>query len=476
MDSGIQIAVIDSGINENLTGEILIKNSLLVNDDNCIVEDGTVPKIDEFLHGTICALIIEKYCPGNVYTAIRILDHKGTGGVKKLEPALEWCYQNNIKLVNLSLGTTHYKEREILNRLINKYTYKGLVIVAAISNIGYFTFPASFANVIGTVKKETELPYAGDYIHLGIDTVAPSGHTVTLGNKKHTTSHSNSYAAPYITAMVCRMMAERGNCDIHRIKKYVREESVMPITDELYNPDWIYKAYMPRQKKQSKADYYFTVAMGTYDDVKQEVDTIVAYDKSDLEQIDIRSKNLIYLGNGDIQDVYTNGFKWSWQTRVQQIFRNQYRGNGLDIPLILLDMPDSLDQYYILVKLRELFGNDGYNAYAISMEPECVLYGIEYIPDMQPPLTDQLVRNFIEGQIYYKQNDLIIWSMPPARKTEVNNLYPDYDVEIRIKGSEILVYIEKNMIYSQEYDSLTENCISTVYDVLLNCMAEEEHE
>lgn len=53
MASGIQIAVVDSGINENLTGGILIKNHLLVDDENCIVEDGAVPKNDEFLHGTM---------------------------------------------------------------------------------------------------------------------------------------------------------------------------------------------------------------------------------------------------------------------------------------------------------------------------------------------------------------------------------------------------------------------------------------
>ncbi len=88
----------------------------------------------------------------------------------------------------------------------------------------------------------------------------------------------------------------------------------------------------------------------------------------------------------------------------------------------------------------------------------------------------KIVRDFIEGQIYYKQNDLILWNVSPARKTEVINLYPDYDAEIRIEGGELLVYIEKNMIYSQEYNSLMDNCISAVYDVLVNRMVEEEHE
>ncbi len=473
MGSGIQIAVIDSGINKRLTGGIPIKNCLLVDDDNQIAKDCAVPEDRDFLHGTICTLIIEKYCPGNVFTAIRILDRRGTGAVEKLEPALEWCYQNNIKLVNLSLGTTHYKERETLNRLINKYTYKGLVIVAAISNIGYFTFPASFANVISAVKKENGLSYTKDYLHLGIDTVVPAEHTVTLGNRRYKSTHSNSYAAPYVTAMVCRMMAEGEKCDIHEIKRYVRGKSATLMTDELYNPDWIYRAYMPTQKKQSKADYYFTVAQSRYDDVRQEIDTIIAYDKSELEQIDIDNRNLVYLGCDDIQNIHTDGFMWSPQTRVQQIVRNQYRGNGLQIPFILLDVAEPADQYYILTMLRQMFGEDGYSAYAVSMEPECVLYGIEYIPAIQFPIIESLVRNFIEGQVYYKQNDLILWSVHQANKARIDKLYPDYDVEIRIREKEILLYIEKNMIYTQEYDALTRDCIRTVYDVLVNCMEGE---
>ncbi len=80
-----------------------------------------------------------------MFNSIRILNQNGTGGVEKLEPAFRMVLQkNNIKIVNLSLGTTHFKEKDILKKLINRYTYKGLVFVAAISNIGLFYFPGKF--------------------------------------------------------------------------------------------------------------------------------------------------------------------------------------------------------------------------------------------------------------------------------------------------------------------------------------------
>ena len=86
----------------------------------------------------------------------------------------------------------HILKKKIFKKLINRYTYKGLVFVAAISNIGYFTFPASFTNVIGVANVESPLSYSKDYIHLGIDTVTISEHIIMLENKEHKTSPSNS--------------------------------------------------------------------------------------------------------------------------------------------------------------------------------------------------------------------------------------------------------------------------------------------
>ncbi len=470
-----KVVIIDNGIDDGLLCKDL-ETAIFINNSGKVRKDRVKRKDKAFQHGTICALILEKHCPNCILSSIRILDEEGKGAVDKIEPALEWCYQNNVKIVNLSLGTTHFGEYSKLNKLINKYVYRGLIIVAAVSNTGFFTFPASFTNVIGVATVESPLPYAKDYIHLGIDTAVPSEHMIVLGGKEHKTSLSNSYAAPYATALVNKEIIENGTCNIQKLKKFVREKSHIPMVDNLYNPDWVYMAYMQNKRNESKADYYFETVRGSYEKNKQNIDTIIVYSKSELEQINMENKNLIYLGNEDIQNIHISGFKWSWQTRVQQIVNNQYRGNGLEVPLIILDLAEPLDKYFILSKFRDLFGNDGYNAYTVSMEPESVLHRIEYIPDIQMPLTDRLVADFIEGQVYYKQSDLILWNVSKNQKSNINRLYPDCDVEILFNEGKIFVYIEKNIIYKQAYVDLTEECIRTIYDMLVSCMAEEENE
>ena len=58
----------------------------------------------------------------------------------------------------------------------------------------------------------------------------------------------------------------------------------------------------------------------------------------------------------------------------------------------------------------------------------------------------------------------------------VYTLYPEYDIEIIFNEVEVLVYIEKNMIYRQVYNTLPEDYISVVYDLIVRCLTEEEHE
>ena len=72
----------------------------------------------------------------------------------------------------------------------------------------------------------------------------------------------------------------------------------------------------------------------------------------------------------------------------------------------------------------------GYNAYTIGMEPECVLYALEYMPE---PVSDiDAWKNFIESQTFYKQSDLVIWCIPVEEQDKYLKVYPDCDVQISL--------------------------------------------
>ena len=471
-----RIAIIDNGINRELICKDKIQAQIVIDENNRCIEDKNEIQITDFQHGTFCALIVEKYNSHCILNSVRILDRNGKGGIEKIEPALEWCYQHNIRVVNLSFGTTNFNECEKLKKLVNKYAYNGMIIVAATANSGFVSYPASFTNVIGVATIGSPLSYSKDYMQMGIDTVVPSEHMVKMFDEEIRTSLSNSYAAPYVCALIANRLNIDQALDIKKLKEYAREQSRTEMVGGVYEPDWVYRAYVTGRKKTSRADYYFETVSGEFNEIREEVDTVIACSVADLESLDAKNKNVIYLGKEDIYNIDVQGFFWSRETRQQQILNNHYQGNSLEVPVVVLAIETAIDSFYILTELKRAFACDGYNAYTIEMEPECVLYGLEYMPE---PVSDyEAWKTFIESQVFYKQSDLVIWCVPLDDKEKFLKVYPDCDVEIIIcnEGENILAKFsfENEKIKKRISRLLDREEIEEIYHIIETKLTEDE--
>lgn len=471
-----RIAIIDNGINGDLICKDKIQAQIVIDENNRCIEDKNEIQITDFQHGTFCALIVEKYNSHCILNSVRILDRNGKGGIEKIEPALEWCYQHNIRVVNLSFGTTNFNECEKLKKLVNKYAYNGMIIVAATANSGFVSYPASFTNVIGVATIGSPLSYSKDYMQMGIDTVVPSEHMVKMFDEEIRTSLSNSYAAPYVCALIANRLNIDQALDIKKLKEYAREQSRTEMVGGVYEPDWVYRAYITGRKKTSRADYYFETVSGEFNEIREEVDTVIACSVADLESLDAKNKNVIYLGKEDIYNIDVQGFFWSRETRQQQILNNHYQGNSLEVPVVVLAIEAAIDSFYILTELKRAFACDGYNAYTIEMEPECVLYGLEYMPE---PVADyEAWKTFIESQVFYKQSDLVIWCVPLDDKEKFLKVYPDCDVEIILcnEGENILAKFsfENEKIEKRISRLFDREEIEEIYHIIETKLTEDE--
>lgn len=471
-----RIAIIDNGINGDLICKDKIQAQIVIDENNRCIEDKNEIQITDFQHGTFCALIVEKYNSYCMLDSVRILDKNGKGGIEKIEPALEWCYQHNIRVVNLSFGTTNFNECEKLKKLVNKYVYNGMIIVAATANSGFVSYPASFTNVIGVATIGSPLSYSKDYMQMGIDTVVPSEHMVKMFDEEIRTSLSNSYAAPYVCALIANRLNIDKALDIKKLKEYAREQSRTEMVGGVYEPDWVYRAYITGRKKTSRADYYFETVSGEFNEIREEVDTVIACSVADLESLDAKNKNVIYLGKEDIYNIDVHGFFWSRETRQKQILNNHYQGNSLEVPVVVLAIETAIDSFYILTELKRAFACDGYNAYTIEMEPECVLYGLEYMPE---PVSDyEAWKTFIESQVFYKQSDLVIWCVPLDDKEKFLKVYPDCDVEIILcnEGENILAKFsfENEKIEKRISRLLDREEIEEIYHIIETKLTEDE--
>lgn len=201
------IAVIDSGINDSKL--------------NCTIEryvaiNGSAVSVDESdfeidTHGTICAMIIDKYVSNLHIVSVRVLDDEWTGRTNDLCAAIKWCVDNGIKLINISVGTVLALDFNVVTKACNYAYDNGVIIVAAQNNRGRYALPACLPNVISVQsifpwRKRRELD-------VFTDIYAPGRHKIA--NRVYS-DECNSYACAYACALIANIL--KNDSTINKMK------------------------------------------------------------------------------------------------------------------------------------------------------------------------------------------------------------------------------------------------------------------
>ncbi|MNW43746.1 Subtilase family protein [compost metagenome] len=211
----IRVAIIDDGIDSNLNYfnanikyyEVLNHEVLHIaelNDKTAITS-----------HGTVCSWIFSNYCQGVHYEliSIKIIDPmvKKTS-IDDLIIALNWCSQNDIQLICMSIGTTYYKDFEKITNIVDNLVDKGIIMTAACNNDNLISFPASAKKVIGVrcdysdFLGEEEFTFIDDDIG-NINLVSSCNYEKLEKIVKVKIAKFNSFAVPYIGALICKSLA-----------------------------------------------------------------------------------------------------------------------------------------------------------------------------------------------------------------------------------------------------------------------------
>lgn len=405
--NSIKIAVIDNGI-DNTKIDFDLENKVYIDSaSGCITDDRDISDFT-FAHGTICACIIKNNSESSKLYSVRMLDENGGGLVDSLSPALKWCYLNGIRLVNLSFGTTHFHDKNKIREIINHYAYKGMIIVAATSNSGYTTYPASFSNVISVAAGEDFCYAELAQKEKGVDFIAPVKQGRFDEKAPYGIPRSNSYAAPYVTALIANILQENPSAGLTTIRKALCNGQKK--NTFFYAPDWIEAAWISEKCQKSEAAYYFKHIAGDLDACKDEIDTLVVVDKEELQKYSSKEKHIVYLGEDSIECSLTTGYFWSKEQRIEQITSSPKRKSEIEIPIIIIKLCEGQDTILTLDVLRSSFSKEGHNIYAVSSEIESVLYDLEYLPkELCSPSNSETVLDFLYWQSFYNQSDAILY-------------------------------------------------------------------
>lgn len=439
-----KIAIIDTGVDEAFLKKPL-KYKVYVNQENQCIADNIDHYKNNFVHGTICALIIEKYCSDFELSSVRILSEDGTGMIDSLQPAFEWCLKHEFFIVNLSLGTTYFKSKNLIKHLVNYYANQGLYIIAATANSGHITYPASFSNAISVAADNYKYCCFLANRHLGIDFIVSLRHTLEIDEQKVLIQKSNSYATPYVTAMVSNLFFDANLQSILNIKLAlaIDLQDNLYFQSECYEPDWICAATIITKKIYSRAKYYFKEVIGTVEDVLDQIDTIVIERVKELDKVIPYNKNIVFLGTLNIETKVKNNFFWSPQNRLKQILNCNYTKEQLDIPIIVCEFLDCIDEIFFLTELKLRFYENDYNMYPISLKPESVLYDLEYIPEAC--LEDEKIiylSSFMYWQTKHKQSDGIILGINHSSAIKQKKLLQIADIHLKMSSIENVYKID----------------------------------
>ena len=230
---GIKAVIIDDGvysdsfiderfINEDFIQTPNISMRLQVMEDNTIVEDNSEAYLS---HGTLCASVIGDLSPNSEFISIKVLDEQGQGYSAQLVCALEWCLENEIKLIHMSLGTTNYHDFSKVGTIINKLTQRDVIIVAAYSNMNIPSVPAHLPKVFGVRSDKDESLKNGEYFFDNSHNLREENSMVAHYDKtgKINVGVSNSFAAPVITSHILRLLNTNPNMKFKDILECLKE-------------------------------------------------------------------------------------------------------------------------------------------------------------------------------------------------------------------------------------------------------------
>lgn len=268
--SPVRVAVIDSGINTNLLGEIDILSGK--NFSGGLETDYD----DGYGHGSHVAGIIgaklsgddiDGIAPGIDIVPIKVFSDTGFGTTETLIAGLEYAISDeaNVDVINMSLSYDGINS--IIENLIALAEDKGIVVVAATSNgsnlwlntsdynnvkiknngliqtFNIVTYPAAFETVlaVGSVTKHSTENKVGisdfsnvaggrDGINTVVDVVAPGQGIVSWNELDDTTEimSGTSMATPHVAALAALIKNEYPDLTAPQIRTLIRETAYNP--------------------------------------------------------------------------------------------------------------------------------------------------------------------------------------------------------------------------------------------------------
>lgn len=148
MSTPIRIAMLDSGVFVNHP-----HIARPVSGGITMTPDGISAGYEDTLgHGTAVCALMQAMAPDAEVYSVKVFDRRLATTASIVVRAIEWCLEQRIDIVNLSLGTANADHRAQFAVAAERVQAAGAVLVSAYEVNGALMLPGSLPGVIGVVE------------------------------------------------------------------------------------------------------------------------------------------------------------------------------------------------------------------------------------------------------------------------------------------------------------------------------------
>ena len=230
---GIKVAVIDSGI-ANHEDLVISGGASFVSYTNSYHDDNG--------HGTHVAGIIGAknnaigtvgIAPDSSIYAVKSLDQNGSGYLSDIVAGVDWSIQNNMDIVNMSLGTTTHSST--LQQIVDTAYNKNILVVAAAGNNGTsdgsgdsVNYPARYSSAIAVSATDSSDNRASfSATGATIEVAAPGvGIASTYINNSYARMNGTSMAAPYAAGNLALMKQADSTLSAEALRMQLQQRTI----------------------------------------------------------------------------------------------------------------------------------------------------------------------------------------------------------------------------------------------------------
>ena len=224
--AGVRVALIDSGVNAQHSHVGFLAGGISF----AVTADGEVRESDDYAdrlgHGTALAGILRAKAPQVELYAVKIFTDRLVTSLAVLEAALLWGVQQNMKILNLSLGTANPDHRARLLEVVAQANAAGTLLVASAPPGRADVFPAALPGVIG-VAGDDRCGW-GEHRYIADDPIPFRAHPCPRplpGPAQARNFRGHSFASAHLSALLALLVEKHPGLTVDEAREYLIRKS-----------------------------------------------------------------------------------------------------------------------------------------------------------------------------------------------------------------------------------------------------------